>query len=128
MKEIHSEIEKIIREQTGIGPLVPQQANYLQVLIRAAFHAQSAVLVMYIFDGVNFIYLMPTNGPDNYRAIKSTPLSKSEFDEYKDVAEIWLEKLLKETKDFAGLTAYYTFKIVRTLPKDVKEGEKIAWQ
>jgi hypothetical protein len=124
-----SKIEEIIREQTGIGPMTTNQAQYFQVLIRAAFHCEGGVLVMYLEkEGQMTIYLMPTDQPNEQNPSLSPSLSKQKFDSYNRQANEWLEKLLKKSKDFSGLTAFYEFKIVHRLPKDVVESERLRDQ
>lgn len=121
-----SKIEEIIREQTGLGPLTPKQGQYLQVLTRAAFHSEGGVLVMHLDQKSQMtIYLMPTDTPSEQNPSMSPPLSKEKYETYESTANKWLEKLLSKSKDFAGLTAFYAFKIVRKLPRDVIESERI---
>lgn len=123
-----SQIESIVRDQTGLGPLTTSQANYLQIVMRAAFYSESTVLVMYLEGQKMTIYLMPTDTPDEMNPSKSPPMSKQKYEQHKNKAQEWLSKLLDKSKDFAGLRAFYDFKIVLDLPAYVRNSEKLAWQ
>ena len=125
---IGSQIESIVREQTGLGPMSVTQANYLQIVIRAAFYSESAVLVMFLEGKKMTVYLMPTDQPNSITPSQSSPLAKQKYEQHKEKAKEWLNKLLDKTKDFSGLKVFYNFKIVHNLPAHVRNGEKIQWQ
>jgi hypothetical protein len=117
-------LEKIIRSDTGIGALNPRHIAWLQALVKVSFRTMSSALVFYVEDQQNYIYLMPTNEPDDKTPRNSKPIESDVFAESEDEANAMLTEMIKKTEFFAVITPYYEIKIVREFPDKVINGEK----
>lgn len=118
-------LEKIIRKDAGVGAFSPQHIAWLQTLIRVAFRSLSSVLIFYTENQQNYIYLFPTNCPDEKCPRNSDPISEDHFIEHKAEAAKMLKAMTDKTEFFAMLLPYYKIKIVRDLPTKVKKSEKL---
>jgi len=118
-------IEKLIRNQTGLGPLTANHIGWLQGIAKVAFKTKSSGIVFYTEKSKHFIYLFPTDEPDAHEPRKSKPIDESQFIQYYKAANIMLKSLLEQTKSFSSLVPYYKIKIVRTLPDKVIKSEKL---
>jgi hypothetical protein len=108
-----SQIERIIRRDTGIGPLAPSHLAWLQTLIKVAFKTKSSVFIIYTEQRQNTIYLMPTDEPED------------SFKKNLKEANFMLKTMKDKTEFFASLTPYYKIKIVRALPLKVRNSESV---
>lgn len=118
-------LEKLIRKETGVGAFNPKHIAWLQTLVRVAFKSFSSVLVFYTEKQQNYIYLFPTNCPDQDCPRNSDPISTEHYAEHQKEANRMLKTMLDNTEFFAVLLPYYKIKIVRELPTKVKKSEKL---
>lgn len=118
-------LESVIRKDTGIGALNPRHIAWLQALVKVSFKTLSSALVFYIEDQQNYIYLMPTNEPNDICPRKSKPIEKDVFKEFEGDANAMLKDMVKKTEFFAVIVPYYEIKIVRTFPSKVLKSEKL---